>query len=145
MPKRQISSTVVLDGSCQELPDTLSEIQGAQFDRNDLPDTRLVLDPKCPRVTVLYQAGSRIPRAFRVSVPAGNSVVVRARSEFGGVAMGMNGPADPYADYSNVGRMRLDSVRTDKAQDMVIRVTYAPRLRTDPRQSRVLLTVLARP
>jgi len=127
------------------MPDTLTEIQGAQFDRNDLPDTRLQLDPACPRITVLYDGAGRIPRAFRVRVQAGHTLVARARSEFGGVALGIDAAAEPDASFANVSSPRVDSVHADEARDVVIRVTYAPRLRTDPRQSRVLLTVLARP
>lgn len=134
-----------MDGRCRELPDTLTEIQGAQFDRNDLPDTRLRLDPACPRITVLYDGAGRIPRAFRVRAEAGQMLVARARSEFGGVVLGIDAAADPAESFSNVASLQLDSLRIDEARDVVIRVTYAPRLRTDPRQSRVLLTVLARP
>jgi hypothetical protein len=145
MPPREISSALALDGKCQALPDTMIEIQGAQADLNDLPDTRLRLEPACPRITVLYDGAGRIPRAFRLRVEPGQLVLARARSEFGGVALGIDAAADPLSDFSNVAGTRIDSLRVTEARDVVIRVTYAPRLRTDPRQSRVLLTVLARP
>lgn len=144
-PPRIIDSPIALGESCTALPDTLTEIQNAQQDLNDLPDTRLRLDPACPRVTVLYDAGGRIPRAFRFRVEAGHVAVVRARAEFGGVVLGIDAPSEPRQDFSNVAGIRVDSVRVSDARDVVVRVTYAPRLRTDPRQSRVLVTVLAHP
>jgi hypothetical protein len=123
----------------------MTEIQGAQADMNDLPDTRLRIDPACPRITVLYDGGARIPRAFRFRVASRGLVLARARSEFGGVALGIDEAADPLSDFSNVAGTRVDSLHVTEARDVVIRVTYAPRLRTDARQSRILLTVLVRP
>lgn len=131
--------------SCTTMPDTLREGALAQLERNDLPDTRLVLNASCPRMTVLTAGAARLPRAFRVNVPAGHQLVARARSEFGGLVLDIDGPASPIEGFANVSPTAWDSVRVGHAGEVTVRVTYAPKVRKDPRVSRILLTVLVRP
>ncbi len=130
--------------ACRTLPDTLAEIAMAVVDRGDIPDARLTLDPACARGTVGYTANAHIQRTYRVRVPEGRTLVARARGEFADVTMAFDFPATADSAGTNVGRMRVDSIRVDETREVAVRVMLIPKLRVDPRTSRVLLTVLVR-
>lgn len=130
---------------CSTLPDTAVELLSARPDENDLPLTRIELDAACPRATVLFTAGARIQRTYRVSVKAGQLLVVRARAEAGPIAMNFEYPAAIKPDSSNFGYAVVDSVRVTEDRDVSIRIALIPRAKEAARASRVLLTVLARP
>lgn len=130
---------------CAQLPDTTLELLEARPDQNDLPLTRVVLDEACPKATVLFTAGARIPRTYRVPMKAGQTLVARARGEAGPVALTFDYPAGINADSTNFGFSVVDSIRVTEDRDVSVRVALIPRAREAARESRVLLTVLARP
>lgn len=130
---------------CATLPDTAVELLSARPDENDLPLTRIALDAACPRATVLFTAGARIQRTYRVSMKAGQLLVVRARAEAGPVAVNFDYPAAIKPDSSNFGFSVTDSLRVTEDRDVSIRIALIPRAKEAARASRVLLTVLARP
>ncbi len=123
----------------------MAELLSSRPDENDIPDTRIVLADACPRTTVLIQGRARIQRTYRVRVKAGHTLVARVRGEFAPVALAFDYPALPNADSSNFGRYIVDSVKVNADRDVAVRVMLIPKLRADPRESRVLLTVLVRP
>lgn len=130
---------------CGALPDTTAELLAARPDENDLPVTRILLEAACPRASVLFIAGARIPRTYRVHAKAGQTLVVRARGESGPVVLNFDFPAAIAAGGANYGATVVDSLRVTADRDVAIRVMLIPRARDDARTSRVLLTVLARP
>lgn len=131
--------------SCAVLPDTMVELLQAVEDRNDFPDTRLELNPACQRATVVMMAGARLQRTYRVRVKAGQTLVARARGEHASVALAFDYPATPKPDSSNLGRTVVDSLNADADREVAVRVMLVPHVKNEPRESRVLLTVLARP
>ncbi len=131
--------------NCATLPDTIAELAGAKPDRNDLPDTQILLDPACPRASVLVMMAARLPRTYRVQVKKGQMLVARARGELAPVVLSFDYPALPRPDSSNVGRTVVDSIKADADREVAVRVMLNPRIRVDPSQSQVLLTVLVRP
>jgi hypothetical protein len=131
--------------SCAVLPDTMVELLSARRDQNDLPITRIELDANCPRATVLMTAGARIQRSYRVTVPAGRWLVARARAEDAPVTIAFDYPAAVRGDGRELTRVALDSIRITDTRDVTVRVMLVPRVKEDPRGSRVLLTVLVRP
>ena len=139
------SADSTASASCSTLPDTIAELANAQQDQNDLPDTRLVLNPACPRATVLVLAAARLPRTYRVQMKAGQTLVARARGELAPVVLTFDYPAATRPDSSNIGRMVVDSIKADADREVAVRVMLNTRLRVDPSQSQVLLTVLVRP
>ena len=130
---------------CLTLPDTAVELLAARPDQNDLPLTQIVLDEACPQATVLFTAGARIQRTYRVRVKAGQLLVARARGESGPIAMAFDYPATIRPDSSNFGMSVIDSLRVTDERDVSVRLALIPRLREDARASRVVLTVLVRP
>jgi hypothetical protein len=132
-------------GACHVLPDTIAEFAAAVPDANDLPVTRLVLDPACPRVTVLFDAGARIERAYHLTVDSGHTVIARARGESAPVALAFDRPVTARTDTSDTSRQALDSLVVSQTRRVVIRVMLTPRMKVDPRESRVLLTVVTHP
>jgi hypothetical protein len=132
-------------GACTTLPDTAGEWAGAQPDRNDLPVTQLVLTPECPRVTVAFRGGPYIERTYKVNVPAGRTLVARARSDSSDVALAFDFPTAPKADRSDLGLLRVDSLTVSETREVAVRVRLTPKLREQPQTARVLLTVLVRP
>lgn len=130
---------------CTTLPDTTLELLEARPDQNDLPLTRIVLDEACPKATVMFTAGARIPRTYRVPVKAGQTLVARARGETAPVVLTFDYAAAINADSSNFGYAVTDSIRVTEARDVSVRVTLSTRVRDTVQVSRVLLTVLARP
>ncbi|WKW11076.1 hypothetical protein Strain138_000311 [Pseudogemmatithrix spongiicola] len=130
---------------CAMLPDTAVELLSARPDENDLPLTRIELDPACPRATVLFTAGAHIQRTYRVPMKAGQLLVARVRGESGPVALNFDFPAAIKPDSSNFGYSVVDSIRVTEDRDVSIRVALIPRAKEAARASRVLLTVLARP
>ncbi|MFN0099277.1 MAG: hypothetical protein ACKVS7_11415, partial [Gemmatimonadaceae bacterium] len=138
--------TQVQDSStaCTQLPDTLAEVRTAIIDKGDIPDARVVLDPACPRGSIGYTANSHIQRTYRVQVPAGRTLVARARGEFAGVTMAFDYPATADTSGANVGRVRVDSILATQDREIAVRVMLVPKLRVEPRTSRVLLTLLVR-
>jgi hypothetical protein len=131
--------------TCGALPDTAVELLSARRDQNDLPLTRVILDADCPRATVLFSAGARIQRTYRVPMRAGQTLVARARGESGPVVLTFDYPAAIARDSSNYGDSVVDSIRVAEDRDVSVRVMLIPRAKDDARASRVLLTVLARP
>lgn len=130
---------------CATLPDTALELLEARPDQNDLPLTRVVLDEACPKATVLFTAGARIPRTYRVPMKAGRTLVARVRGENGPVALTFDFPAAINPDSTNFGYTVTDSIRVTEDREVSVRVALIPRAREAARESRVLLTVLARP
>lgn len=130
---------------CATLPDTALEVLEARPDENDLPLTRVVLDEACPKATVVFTAGARIPRTYRVPVKAGHTLVARARGEAGPVALTFDYAAAINADSTNFGFSVTDSIRVTDGRDVSVRIVLIPRAKEAARESRVLLTVLARP
>lgn len=131
--------------ACTSLPDTAGEWPGAQRDRNDLPVTQLVLPASCPRISVEFLAGPFIERSYRVRVPAGHTLVARARSDSADLALAIDFPTQPKPDRSNLGLLRVDSLTVTEAREVTVRVALTPKMRAQPTNSRVLLTVLVRP
>ncbi len=131
--------------SCSTLPDTASEWGIAQQDRNDLPVTILQLPAACPRVTVKYLGAPQIERTYRVVVPAGYTLIARARGDSSSVTIAFDFPTDPKSDRSNVARSVEDSLRVDETRTVAVRVRLVPLIRVEPPTARVVLTVLARP
>lgn len=130
-----------LDVGCSSLPDTLVEPSLAVFDDHDFPDARLVLRDGC-RASIGFVAGAHIQRTYRVQVPAGKTLIIRARGEFAGVTTAFDFPATPDSSASNVGRTRTDSIVADRQRDIAVRVMLVPKLREEPRTSRVLLSLV---
>ncbi len=139
------SANSTAPAGCTTLPDTIAELAAAQQDQNDLPDTQLILNPACPRATVLVLTGARLPRTYRVQVKAGQTLIARARGELAPVVLAFDYPAVTRPDSSNIGRMVVDSIKADADREVAVRVMLNPRPRVDPSQSQVLLTVLVRP
>jgi hypothetical protein len=94
---------------------------------------------------VLFSAGARIQRTYRVPMRAGQTLVARARGESGPVVLTFDYPAAIARDSSNYGDSVVDSIRVAEDRDVSVRVMLIPRAKDDARASRVLLTVLARP
>jgi len=130
--------------SCTQLPDTLAEVATAIIDKGDIPDARVVLDPACSRGSLGYVANALIQRTYRVKVPAGRTLVARARGEFAGVTMAFDYPATADASGANVGRLRVDSIVATQDREIAVRVMLVPKLREEPRTSRVLLSFVVR-
>jgi hypothetical protein len=76
---------------------------------------------------------------------AGQTLVARARGELAPVVLTFDYPAATRPDSSNIGRMVVDSIKADADREVAVRVMLNTRLRVDPSQSQVLLTVLVRP
>lgn len=138
--------TQVQDSStaCTQLPDTLAEIGTAILDQGDIPDARVILDPACPRGSIGYIANAHIQRTYRVRVPAGRTLIARARGEYAGVTMAFDYPATADTSGANVGRLRVDSLVATQDREIAVRVMLVPKLREEPRASRVILSLLVR-
>lgn len=130
--------------SCAQMPDTLAEVATAIIDKGDIPDARVVLDPACARGSIGYIANAHIQRTYRVQVPAGRTLVARARGEFAGVTMAFDYPATADSSGANVGRLRVDSIVATQDREIAVRVMLVPKLREEPRSSRVLLSLVVR-
>lgn len=132
-----------LDVGCSSLPDTLVEPSLAMFDDHDFPDARLVLHNGC-RASIGFVAGAHIQRTYRVQVPAGKTLIIRARGEYAGVTTAFDYPATADSSGSNVGRLRIDSLVATQDREVAVRVMLVPKLREEPRTSRVLLSLVVR-
>lgn len=130
--------------TCAQLPDTMAEVATAIVDKGDIPDARIVLDPACSRGSLGYIANAHIQRTYRVKVPAGRTLIARARGEFAGVTMAFDYPATADTSGSNVGRLRIDSLVATQDREVAVRVMLVPKLREEPRTSRVLLSLVVR-
>jgi len=132
-----------LDPGCAGLPDTLVEPALAMLDDHDFPDARVVLLDGC-RASIGFVGGAYIQRTYRVLVPAGKTLLIRARGEHAGVTTAFDFPATADSTGSNVGRTRTDSIVADRQRDIAVRVMLVPKLREEPRSSRVLLSLVVR-
>jgi hypothetical protein len=132
-----------LERPCAALPDTLVEIRAATIDRGDFPEARIRLAPECAVASVGFVGLARIPRAYHVQVPAGRTLVARARGEDAGVVLHFDELPQPDTTGA-VSRTAVDSLHVDRAREVAVRVMLVPQLRTEPRQSRVLLSVVVR-
>lgn len=138
------SSTDSVDARCGQLPDTLSEFQGATLDSSTLPFGRLAIAPPCPRATVGYVAFANVERTYRFIAPANSWVVARARGAVADLTLDIDDPLLSPVDSTKIARVITDSTFVDRDREVIIRVMLVPRVKTAPRESPVLLSVVVR-
>jgi hypothetical protein len=113
------------------------------LDDHDFPDARVVLLDGC-RASIGFVGGAHIQRTYRVQVPARRTLVIRARGEYAGVTTAFDFPATADSTGSNVARTRADSLVATQDREVAVRIMLVPKLREEPRTSRVLLSLLVR-
>ena len=102
------------------------------------------VDSACARGTVGFSALARVQRTYRIRVPAGRTLVVRARGEEAGLAIAFDGAVEPDTARTNVGRTRIDSLSVGETREVAVRVMLVPLVKKEPRISRVLVTFVLR-
>lgn len=126
-------------------PSLVDEPDRAVPDLHQLPDTRILLGPQCPVITIGTRGRARLERILRVAVPAGRRLVVRARSEDGiPVVLAFDVPAVVRGGRESLRPLVEDSIAVTEARDVSVRVTIAPRIKRDPNEAFVLLSLAIR-
>lgn len=133
-----------MDARCGALPDTLTEFEGATLDSSTLPFGRLAIAPPCPRATVGYIAFANVERTYRFVAPANSWVVARARGAVGDLTLAIDDPLLSPVDSTRIARVVTDSAYVDRDREVIVRVMLVPLVKTAPRESPVLLSVVIR-
>lgn len=133
-----------VDARCGQLPDTLTEFEGATLDSSTLPFGRLAIAPPCPRATVGYIAFANVERTYRFVAPANSWVVARARGAVADLTLAIDNPLLSPVDSTRIARAVTDSAYLDRDREVIVRVMLVPRVKTAPRESPVLLSVVVR-
>ncbi|MCE2942279.1 MAG: hypothetical protein ACK53A_00915 [Gemmatimonadota bacterium] len=122
-------------------PDSASEPDRAVPDLHRLPESRVTLDVACPVATIGTQALPRVDRIFRVEVPAGRTLSVRARGSVHDLLVTLDAPATPDSARTRLRRVALDSLRVGEARTVTVRVRTVPRARDQEASSFVVVTL----
>lgn len=122
-------------------PDSTEEPDRAVPDLHRLPESRVVLDTACPIATLGTQALPRVDRIFRVEVPAGRTLFVRARGSVHGLVLAIDAPATPDSARTKVRMVAVDSVRVDEARSVAVRLRTVPAARDRESSSFVIVTM----
>lgn len=140
-----VTAGVPVDSSLATLPgawpDSVAEPDRAVPDLHRLPESRVTLDAACPVATVGTQALPRVDRIFRVAVPAGRTLFVRARGSVHDLLVTLDAPATPDSARTRLRRVAIDSVRVDASRIVAVRVRTVPKARDQRASSFVLVTL----
>jgi hypothetical protein len=122
-------------------PDSIGEPDRAVPDLHRLPESRVVLDAACPVATVGTQALPRVDRIFRVDVPAGRTLHVRARGSVHGLVLALDAAATPDSARTKVQMVVQDSIRVAEPRTVAVRLRTVPLARDRAASSFVVVTL----